>query len=85
MTEKVVETAKLLFVLVYPYRVSFTVISNKILSTEDIYIYFKLLQLHFPKRHPLHSIFNRNTVKLSYSCSTNMDNILKAHNAKDTA
>ena len=44
--------------------------------------FFKLLQLHFPKQHPLHSIFNRNTVKLSYSCTTNMDNILKAHNAK---
>ena len=44
--------------------------------------FFKLLQLHFPKQHPLHSIFNRNMVKLSYSCSTNMDNILKAHNAK---
>ena len=46
--------------------------------------FFKLLQLHFPKQHPLHSIFNKNTVKLSYSCTTNMDNILKvkAHNAK---
>ena len=44
--------------------------------------FFKLLRLHFPKQHPLHSIFNRNTVKLSYSCSANMDNILKAHNAK---
>ena len=44
--------------------------------------FFKLLQLHFPKQHPLHSIFNRNTVKLSYTCTTNMDNILKAHNAK---
>ena len=44
--------------------------------------FFKLLQLHFPKQHPLHSIFNKNTVKLSYSCTTNMDNIVKAHNAK---
>ena len=44
--------------------------------------FFKLLQLHFPKQHPLHSIFNKNTVKLSYSCTTNMYNILKAHNAK---
>ena len=44
--------------------------------------FFKLLQLHFPKQHPLHTIFNKNTVKLSYSCTTNMDNIVKAHNAK---
>ena len=44
--------------------------------------FFKLLQLHFPKQHPLHSIFNKNTVKLSYSGTTNMDNIVKGHNAK---
>ena len=44
--------------------------------------FFKLLQLHFPKQHPFHCIFNKNTVKLSYSCTTNMDNIVKAHNAK---
>ena len=44
--------------------------------------FFKLLQLQFPKQHPLHSIFSKNTVKLSYSCTTNMDNIVKAHNAK---
>ena len=44
--------------------------------------FFKLLQLHFPKQHPFHCIFNKNTVKLSYSCTTNMDNIVKAHSAK---
>ena len=44
--------------------------------------FFKLLQLHFPKQHPFHCFFNKNTVKLSYSCTTNMDNIVKAHNAK---
>ena len=44
--------------------------------------FFKLLQLHFPKQHPFHCIFNKNTVKLSYSCTTNMDNIVKAHNTK---
>ena len=44
--------------------------------------FFKLLQLHFPKQHPFHCIFNRNTVKLSYSCTTNIDNIVKAQNTK---
>ena len=44
--------------------------------------FFKLLQLHFPKQHPFHCIFNKNTVKPSYSCTTNMDNIVKAHNTK---
>ena len=35
-----------------------------------------------PSPPPLHCIFNRNTVKLSYSCTTNIDNIVKAHNTK---
>ena len=44
--------------------------------------FFKLLQLHLPKPHPFHCIFSKSTVKLSYSCTTNMDNIVKAHNTK---
>ena len=44
--------------------------------------FFKLLRLHFPKQHPLHRLFNDNTVKLSYSCMPNMDSIAKAHNTK---
>ena len=44
--------------------------------------FFKLLRLHFPKQHPLHRLFNDNTVKLSYSCMPNMDSIVKAHNTK---
>ena len=43
---------------------------------------FNLLRIHFPKQHPLHHLFNKNTVKLSYSCTINMDGIIKAHNAK---
>ena len=30
--------------------------------------FFKLLKRHFPKRHKMSKIFNKNTVKLSYSC-----------------
>ena len=44
--------------------------------------FFNLLRIHFPKQHPLHHLFNKNTVKLSYSCTINMDGIIKAHNAK---
>ena len=43
---------------------------------------FNLLRIHFPVQHPLHRLFNRNTVKLSYSCTMNLDSIIKAHNAK---
>ena len=44
--------------------------------------FFKLLRVHFPKQHPLHRIFNDNTVKLSYSCMPNMDSVVKADNSK---
>ena len=44
--------------------------------------FFELLCLHFPKQHPLHRLFNDNTVKLSYSCMPNMDSIVRAHNTE---
>ena len=47
-----------------------------------MYIYIYLLRTHFPKQQPWHRLFNKNTVKLSYSCTINMDGIIKAHNAK---
>lgn len=34
----------------------------------------------FPQSHPLHKILNRNTLKLSYSCMPNMQNVISAHN-----
>ena len=34
----------------------------------------------FPKNHPLHKIFNRHTLKLSYSCRPNMKTITLSHN-----
>ena len=41
-----------------------------------------LIDKHFPKSHKLHKIFNRNNLKVSYSCTTNMANIVKSHNQK---
>ena len=41
----------------------------------------KLLKKHLPKHHRLHKIFNPNTVKLSYSCMSNMSNFIKQHNS----
>ena len=37
---------------------------------------------HFPRSHVLHKIFNRNNVKVSYSCMSNMAKIIKSHNEK---
>ena len=44
-------------------------------------LFLKLVKKHFPKRHCLHKIFNPNTVKLSYSCMSNMSNFIKQHNS----
>ena len=41
-----------------------------------------LIDKHFPKSHKLNKIFNRNNLKVNYSCSTNMTNIIKSHNQK---
>ena len=44
-------------------------------------LFLKLVKKHFPKHHRLHKIFNPNTVKLSYSCMSNMSNFIKQHNS----
>ena len=44
--------------------------------------FFHLLRKHFPPSNRLHKICNKNVVKLSYSCTHNMANILTAHNKK---
>ena len=36
----------------------------------------------FPKGHILRKIFNRNTLKVSYSCTQNLEAIISAKNAK---
>ena len=40
-------------------------------------IFLKLRKKHFPKDHRLYKIFNRNTLKLSYSCMGNMSSVIK--------
>ena len=44
--------------------------------------FLQLLDKHFPVNSPLHKILNRNTVKLSYSCTPNMQTIMQTHNRK---
>jgi hypothetical protein len=43
--------------------------------------FLELVEKHFPKAHVLHKIINKNTVKISYSCMSNMKNIIAAHNS----
>ena len=40
------------------------------------------LWTHFPAGQKLHKIFNRNTVKVSYSCMNNVKNIISKHNTR---
>ena len=48
--------------------------------------FLALIDKHFPNDKPredkLHKIINRHTLKLSYSCTANMSNIIAGHNAK---
>ena len=44
--------------------------------------FLKIVKKHFVKDHKYYKIFNRNTLKLSYSCMTNVQNIIKGHNSK---
>ena len=41
-----------------------------------------LVDLHFPVNHKLHKIFNRNSIKVSYSCMRNVKSIITSHNHK---
>ena len=38
--------------------------------------FLQLLVKHFPANSKMHKIFNKNTVKVSYSCLKNMDSII---------
>ena len=42
--------------------------------------FLRLLSKHFPRNHATHKIFNRNTVKISYSCLRNISSIISSHN-----
>ena len=41
--------------------------------------FLNLLDAHYPRSKKLHAIFNGNTVKVSYSCTQNMSNMIKSH------
>ena len=44
--------------------------------------FLKLIDKHFPKTSPLHKIFNRNTIKVSYSCMSNVRSVISSHNKR---
>ena len=50
---------------------------SKSVSTNVAKTFLQLVTKHFPRSHKLHKIFNRNTVKVSYSCKISSRNIIK--------
>lgn len=42
--------------------------------------FLKIIKQSFPQSHPLGRLFNKNTVKLSYSCMPNLKNIIDGRN-----
>ena len=49
----------------------------------DVAISFlRVIDKHFPGPHILHSVFNRNNIKVSYSCMRKIFSIIKQHNTK---
>ena len=44
--------------------------------------FLKIVDKNFPKNHKFRKLFNRNTLKVSYSCLPNMSSIISSHNKK---
>ena len=42
--------------------------------------FLNIIDRCFPNGHPLHKIFNKHTLKLSYSCMPNIKSIISSHN-----
>ena len=52
---------------------------NLDVSSNMTKIFLNLIEKHFPRSSKLHKIFNKKTVKVSYSCTQIMPQIIKRH------
>ena len=55
---------------------------NQNVITNTTKHFLNLLHHHFSKFNKLHKIFNRNTVKVSYSCTENISSIISSYKKK---
>ena len=55
---------------------------SKSVKTNIGRIFIKLISKHFPPNHKFVKIFNKNTIKLSYSCMPNIRSKINGHNEK---
>ena len=53
---------------------------SKTVKTKIGKFFLQLIKKHFPKEHKFHKIFNRNTLKLTYSCMLNIKTKINARN-----
>ena len=60
----------------------FTPPFNKALKTKIGRCFLNMVRKHFPPHHVLYPILNKNTLKISYSCTANIKKIMQAHNKK---
>ena len=57
---------------------------NKDVATNVAKTFLQLQDKHFPRDNKLDKILNRNSVKVSYSGTRNMEQIIKSRNANVT-
>ena len=55
---------------------------SKNVKTNIARSFLNLVDTHFPVGNKLHKIFNRNIVKVSYSCMSNVRSIITSHNTR---
>ena len=55
---------------------------SKNVNTNIGHRFLTLVDKHFPKENKLRKIFNRNTIKISYSCMNNTKQIIDNHNKR---
>ena len=55
---------------------------SKSVSTNVAGTFLQLVDKNFPKGSKLYKIFNRNTLKVSYSCMPNFSSAIKSHNTR---
>lgn len=55
---------------------------SKNVSTNIGHKFLSLIDKHFTKDHSLRKIFNRNTIKISYSCMNNTKQVIDNHNKR---
>ena len=54
---------------------------SKNVATKIGRYFLNLLDKHFPQDHNFHKIFNRNNIKVSYSCMSNIKSAINSHNS----